>query len=67
MGVFDSAKEKAQGLMNDNPDKVEQLSDQGIERGGDLADQHTGGRFAEHVDQGQTLADDRIGEPGSQV
>ena len=61
MSFFDSAKEKAEGLAADNPDKLEEFSDQGLERGGDLADDASGGRFSEHVDQGQAAADERIG------
>ena len=61
MSFFDSAKEKAEEFAKDNPDKVEEFSDQGLERGGDLADNATGGRFSEHIDQGQAAADERIG------
>lgn len=61
MSFFDSAKEKAEGFAKDNPDKLEDVSDQGLERGGDLADGATGGRFSEHIDKGQVLADERIG------
>lgn len=60
--MFDSAKEKLQDLANSNPDKVEELSDQAIERGGDAIDSATGGKFSEQIDQGQQMADDRIGE-----
>ncbi len=63
MSLFDSAKEKLQQLAQDHPDKVEQLSDQAIERGGDAADSATGGRYAGQVDQAQTKADGAIGEP----
>ncbi|MFW5469900.1 antitoxin [Knoellia sp. CPCC 206435] len=61
MSFFDSAKEKAEGLAADNPDKLEEFSDQGLERGGDAADSASGGRFGEHIDQGQVAADERIG------
>jgi hypothetical protein len=63
VSLFDSAKEKLQQLADDNPEKVEQLSDQAITRGGDAADSVTGGKYAEHVDQGQVKADEAIGEP----
>ena len=63
MSFFDSAKEKLQDLAGDHPDQVEQLSDQAIERGGDLADGATGGKYAEHVDQAQVKADGAVGEP----
>ncbi|MGL4177833.1 MAG: antitoxin [Dermatophilaceae bacterium] len=62
MSIFDSAKEKIQQLAEDNPDKVEQLSDQAIERGGDAIDSATGGRFAEHVDTAQAKGDEAVGQ-----
>jgi hypothetical protein len=63
VSFFDSAKEKLQELAGDHPDQVEQLSDQAIERGGDLADGATGGTYAEHVDQAQVKADGAVGHP----
>ena len=42
MGVFDSMKEKVEELLGQNPDKVEELSDTGIEKAGDAIDQATG-------------------------
>ena len=61
MSFFDSAKEKAESLAADHPDKLEEFSDQGLERGGDLADGASGGRLSEQIDQGQAAADERIG------
>lgn len=62
MGIFDAAKDKATEFANDNPDKVESLSDQGIERAGDFADDKSGGKFADKIDSAQEQADQRIGE-----
>ncbi|MGL5860454.1 MAG: antitoxin [Phycicoccus sp.] len=62
MSIFDSAKEKIQQLAEDNPDKVEQFSDQALERGGDAVDGVTGGRFAEHVDTAQAKGDEAVGQ-----
>ena len=62
MSIFDSAKEKAKKLMADNPDKVEELSDQAIGKGGDAPDSATGGKFSDQIDAGQTKADEAIGE-----
>ena len=42
MSFLDSAKEKLQELADDNPDQVEQLSDQAITHGGDAVDRVTG-------------------------
>ena len=63
MSFFDSAKEKIQRLAEDNPDRVEQLSDEAITRGGDAADSVTGGKYAEQVDTAQAKADEAVGEP----
>lgn len=62
MGFLDDAKNKISDLVNDNPDKVESLSDQGIERAGDAVDSATGGKYADQVDQAQQKADGAIGE-----
>lgn len=62
MGLLDDAKNKATQFANDNPDKVEQISDQAIERAGDAVDSKTGGKFADQVDQAQQTADGKIGE-----
>ncbi|MBK9476289.1 MAG: antitoxin [Tetrasphaera sp.] len=62
MGVFDSMKEKVEELLGQNPDKVEELSDAGIEKAGDAVDQATGGKFSDQVDQGENMLDEKIGE-----
>ena len=62
MGLMDNARQKAQELANNNPDKVEQLSDQAIEKAGDAVDSKTGGKFSDKIDQAQQTADDRVGE-----
>jgi hypothetical protein len=53
MGIFDKAKE----ALSDHPEQV----DKGIDKLGDLADEKTGGKYADKVDQGQDLARDRLG------
>ncbi len=62
MGIFDEIKDKVEGLVHDNPDKVEEFSDQGIDKAGDALDSATGGKFSDQIDQGQSVADDKIGE-----
>lgn len=62
MGMFDSMKDKVQELAGQHPDKVEELSDQGIGRAGDAVDSATGGKYADKIDQGQGMADEKIGE-----
>lgn len=63
MGFLDSAKGKLTELTDQHPDKVESLSDQAIERGGDAVDSATGGKYADKVDQAQAKADEAVGEP----
>jgi hypothetical protein len=62
MGFLDDAKDKISDLVSDHPDKVEEYSDQGIDRAGDALDAATEGRYADQVDAGQQKADDAIGE-----
>lgn len=66
MSMFDSAKDKAQEAMKDNPDKAEQLSDQGLERGGDALNDATGGKFGDQIDKGEEAADAKVGDSGDQ-
>jgi antitoxin protein of toxin-antitoxin system len=60
MGIFDKAKD----ALSQHSEHV----DTAIDKAGDLVDERTGGRYAEHVDKGQDLASDRVrtyadGEP----
>ena len=61
MSIFDSATDKLPELTESHGDQVESISDQAIEKAGDLADEKTGGQFAEHVDTAQQAADGAIG------
>ncbi len=62
MGMFDEIKDKAEKAMHDHSDQVEKISDEAIERAGDLADKATGNKFASQVDKAQQAADDHIGD-----
>lgn len=62
MGFLDDAKGKLEDLVGNNPDKVEGLSDQGIEKASDLADNATGGKFSDHIDSAGQKADEAIGQ-----
>ncbi|MCE1180227.1 MAG: antitoxin [Micrococcales bacterium] len=62
MSMFDNIKAKAEEILGQNQDKVEEISDQGITKAGDAVDNATGGKFQEQVDQGQQMADDYVGE-----
>jgi hypothetical protein len=62
MGIFDKAKD----ALSPHSEHV----DAAIEKAGDLVDERTGGKFAEHVDTGQDFAAERVhgyadGEPES--
>ena len=61
MGMFDNIKDKAEKLAAEHPEQVEQISDQGIERAGGVADKVTGGRHVKQVDGLQEKADDALG------
>ena len=52
MGFLDKVK----NLFSQNADKV----DSAIDKGGDLVDDKTGGKFSEHVDKGQDVANDAV-------
>jgi hypothetical protein len=60
--MFDDARQQAEKAAKDHPDKVEKLSDQAVERGGDAADRATGDKYGDQVDKAQKSADERIGE-----
>ena len=59
MSLFDKAKD----LAGEHADKIEGLSDQGLDKAGAFAESK--GLDADKVDQGQTFLDDKIGEPGT--
>jgi hypothetical protein len=60
--MFDNLKDKAAELIGQNPEKVEELSDQAIDKAGDVADSMTGGKFSEQIDAAQEKADEAVGE-----
>jgi antitoxin protein of toxin-antitoxin system len=54
MGIFDKAK--------DALSEHSEHADTGIEKAGDLVDEKTGNKYAEHVDKGQDFATERVRE-----
>ncbi len=52
MGIFDKAKD----ALSEHGDKLAA----GIDKAGDMLDEKTGGKYAEHVDKGQALAKERL-------
>jgi hypothetical protein len=56
------AMDKLGDMAGEHGDKVEQISDQGLDRAGDMADERTGGGHADQIDKAQDAADARLGE-----
>ncbi|WP_088289486.1 antitoxin [Kineosporia sp. A_224] len=61
MSMFDELKNKATDFIKDNPDKIEGVSDNILEKAADLADEKTGGKFSSQIDGFAQKADDAIG------
>lgn len=62
MGFLDDAKDKLSELAGQHPDKVEELSDKGLDAAAAKANEATGGKFGDQIQQGRDLADEKIGE-----
>ncbi|NLV79137.1 MAG: antitoxin [Rhodococcus sp.] len=63
MGLLDSVKGlvgKGKEFAAQNPDKVNDA----IEKAGDVADEKTGGKYAQHVDKAQDAARKALGSEG---
>jgi hypothetical protein len=60
MSFLDDAKDKASAAATEHSDKVEEYSDQGLDRASDVAEER--GLDADKVDQGREALDERIGE-----
>ena len=54
MGFMDKVK----GMLSGHRDQAER----GIEKGGDMIDDRTGGKYADQVDKGQDAARDALGK-----
>jgi hypothetical protein len=68
MGIFDEMKDKAEdavegakGMASAAVDKLQDVGEVVIDKGGDAIDAVTGGRFAEKIDAAQAKATDLIG------
>ena len=62
MGMFDNLKDQALDLAKDHKDQVENVTEQAVEKVGDLVDGATRGRFASQVDAVQEQAPGQIGK-----
>jgi hypothetical protein len=58
MGL-DDLTNKAKDAMNS--DKGEQISDQGLDKAADAANNVTGGKFEDQINKGRDSADDKLG------
>jgi hypothetical protein len=54
MGFLDDAKK----LVDEHDEQV----DEAIEKAGDLADDKTGGKYADQIDKAQDLAEEKTGD-----
>lgn len=62
MGMFDKMKDKASELAGQHGDQVEEYSDQGLDRGEQMAEDRFGDQHADQVDKGRDMLDERIGD-----
>jgi len=60
MPDFSEFEDKAKQLASEHPDQV----DEGLKRAGEFADQRTGGRFGDQIQQGEQRAEDYLGSGG---
>ncbi|MDN5587006.1 MAG: antitoxin [Brevibacterium sp.] len=58
MGL-DDLTNKAKDAMNS--EKGEEFSDQGLDKAADFANEKTGGKFEDQIDQGRDGADENLG------
>ncbi|MDO5502806.1 MAG: antitoxin [Actinomycetia bacterium] len=65
MGVFDNIKNKAQDLVSNDPEKVEEISDKGLDFASEKADSLSGGRYTDQINSARDQADARIGVEGT--
>ncbi len=61
MSMFDELKDKAADFIKDNPDKVEGVSDNLLDKVAEIADEKTGGKFHDQIEGFEKKADDAIG------
>jgi MT0933-like antitoxin protein len=60
MPDFRKLAAKARGLLGEHKDQA----DEGIKKAGESADQHTGGHYSDHIQQGEQRAQDYLGGGG---
>ena len=55
MGIFDDAKDKAQDFMGSDK------GDEALDKAGDFADEKTGGKYSDQIDEGKEKVGDYFG------
>ena len=60
MPDFSEFEDKAKQLASEHPDQV----DEGLKHAGEFADQRTGGRFGDEIQQGEQRAEGYLGASG---
>jgi hypothetical protein len=60
MPDFSEFEDKAKQLASEHPDQV----DEGLQRAGEFADQRTGERFGDEIQQGEQRAQEYLGTSG---
>lgn len=56
MSMFDNIKDKAEGLVDSQGEKV----GEGLDRAGDFVDEKTGDKYGDQIDQGSDRAKDAL-------
>lgn len=62
MGMFDEMKNKAADLAKEHGDKLEGVTDSALDKAAEIADEKTGGKFGDQIQQGRDMIDGHIGE-----
>lgn len=62
MGAFDNIKNKVTDMAKEHGDKLEGATDAALDKGADLIDDKTGGKFSDKIQQGRDIVDGKIGE-----
>lgn len=60
MGAFDEIKKKAEELVG-GADKLEEVSDQALDKAADAAEKATGGEHSDKIQSARDAVDDAIG------
>lgn len=62
MGAFDNIKNQVTDMAKEHGDKLESATDAALDKGAELIDDKTGGKFSDKIQQGRDIVDGKIGE-----